>query len=190
MKKLLLVIIGLPGSGKTTIANFLALKFHAAVFHSGNMIREEIKKRGLAYTPENDIRVANFFHTRGRDILISDRTWKKISRIKSKIIIAEGFRNLKQHARLRALNEKQNKFSRIVLVSVSASFKIRTQRELARRRFSKGETLSYICNRDKIETKHGLKKLIAQAEYKIDTSGSLKETKIRASMLMKKILQI
>ena len=190
MKKILLLLIGLPGSGKTTIANFLSHKFKAKVFHSGNIIRQEIKHRRLAYTPANDMKIANWFHTGGRDILIAEKTYKAISKFRNSIIIVEGFRNTNQYNYLLSKNKIKKKFSKIILLAVSAPFKIRAARELGRGRFSKGETLKYLQARDLTESRHGLKRLIAKAKYKINSSGSLEETEKKAKVLIKKLIAL
>jgi adenylate kinase family enzyme len=69
MKNALILIIGLPGSGKSFAASVIKKRFHARVFETGDVIREEIKRRGWKYTPKNDAKVRDWFHS-GREHMI------------------------------------------------------------------------------------------------------------------------
>ena len=87
MQKKLILIVGLPGSGKSTVADFLKNKFNAVIVHSGDIIREEIKRRGWEYNPKTDALIAHWFHTGGRERLVVERVWIKIKKSRKKLII-------------------------------------------------------------------------------------------------------
>jgi len=184
MQKKMILIVGLPGSGKSTVADFLEKKFNADIVHSGDIIREEIKRRGWEYNPRTDALIAHWFHTGGRERLVVKRVWGKIRKSRKKIIVIEGLRSEKQLKYLEEISK-----TRPVIFSVIASFKVRVKRELKRRRFGKKETISYIKFRDKLEKSHGEWKLIKKADYTIDNSRlSEKQTERKIIELMKKIL--
>lgn len=86
MQKALILIIGLPGSGKSFAAFIIKKHFNAKVFETGNIIREEIKSRNWEYTPENDMKVRLWFHS-GREHLIIERLWKKMRNEKGIVVI-------------------------------------------------------------------------------------------------------
>lgn len=165
MPKKLILIVGLPGSGKSTAADFIKRKFNADIVHSGDIIREEVKRRGLEYNPKNDALIAHLFHTGGREKLVVRRVWDKIKRSKKKLIVIEGLRSEKQLKYL----ENIAKIKPIV-ISIVASFDVRAKRELKRGRFGKEESIKYLRFRDKLEKSHGEGKIIKKAEYKIDNS--------------------
>jgi dephospho-CoA kinase len=184
MSKKLILIVGLPGSGKSAVADFLKRKFNAGIVHSGDIIREEIRRRGLEYTPKNDALIAHWFHTGGREILVVKRVWNKIRKSNKKLIVIEGLRSEKQLKYM----EKIAKI-RPVVISVVASFKVRVKRELKRGRFGKEESIKYLRFRDKLEKSHGEDKLIKKADYTIDNSKlNMKQTDDKISEIMKKIL--
>ena len=165
MKKLLILIVGMPGSGKSFAASVIKNHFKAKVFKTGDVIREEIKRKGLKYTPENDKRMRLWFHS-GREHVIVERLWKKV-RVCMGIVVIDGLRSPKELAMLRKLYK-----GRIVLIKIQSSFNVRVKRSKKRARFGKLETEKYLRERDKSETSElvGLKQLLKKADYAIDNS--------------------
>jgi len=184
MQKKLIVIVGLPGSGKSTAADFIKKKFNSVIFHSGDIIREEIKRRGLKYTPKTDAFVANWFHRSGREKLLVRRIWEKIKKSNKKLIVIEGLRSYDQLRYLEKIT-----MARPVVIAIMASFNVRLERELKRKRFGKDESLSYLKLRERLEKSHGIERLIRKADYKIDNSKlSIKQTNVKISKTVKEIL--
>ena len=184
MPKKFILIVGLPGSGKSTAADFIKKKYDAGIVHSGDIIREEIKRRGLEYNPKNDALIAHWFHTGGREKLVVKRVWNKIKKSKKKIIIIEGLRSEKQLKYLEDL-AKINP----IIISIVASFDVRVKRELKRGRFGKEESIKYLRFRDKLEKSHGEVKLIKKSDYKIDNSRlNERQTDKKIYEIMEKIL--
>ncbi|MGH7237956.1 MAG: AAA family ATPase, partial [Candidatus Saccharimonadales bacterium] len=46
-KPKIIAFVGMPGTGKDTCANYLLGKYGWAVVHFGNMVYEEVQRRGL-----------------------------------------------------------------------------------------------------------------------------------------------
>jgi len=183
MKKLI-VIVGLPGSGKSTAADVIKKKFKAEIFHTGDIIREEIKKRGLKYTPQTDELIAHWFHTSGREKILVKRVWNKIKKSKRKLIVIEGFRSLKHLKYLKGFYKRKP-----VVIAIISSFEVRAKRELKRGRFGKQETLNYLRFREKLEKRHGIDKLIRKADYKINNSKlTVKQMQNKIIVLIKKTI--
>jgi dephospho-CoA kinase len=170
MKKALILIVGLPGSGKSFAADAIKKHFHAKALKTGDIIREEIKRRGLPYTPENDTKMRLWFHA-GREYLVVERLWKKMKNYKG-IIVIDGLRSPKELA----LFKKMYK-CKIFLIKIQSSFKMRAQREIERGRFGKQESIKYLRERDKSELGKlvGLKQLLKKADYAIDNSRLTKK---------------
>lgn len=182
MKKLI-IIVGLPGSGKSFAANIIKRKFKAEAFHTGNIIREEIKRRGWKYTPKTDALVAHWFHTSDREKLLVKRVWSKIKKSKKKLIVIEGLRSVKQLKYLKAYYKRKP-----VVIFIKTSLKVRVKRELKRGRFGKQETLDYLRFREKLEKRHGILKLIKKTNYTIDnTNLTKKQFENKIIKLIKKI---
>ena len=184
MRKKLILIVGLPDSGKSTAAGFIKKEFNADIVHSGDIIREEIRKRGLKYTPKTDAFVAHWFHSGGRERLVVKRVWDKIKKSKKKMIVIEGLRSGKQLKYLENLTKIKP-----IMIAVISSFEVRVKRELKRGRFGKIESIKYIKLRDKLEKSHGIEDLIKKADYTIDNSKlSIRQTNAKLSKLIKEIL--
>lgn len=182
---MLVCITGMPGSGKTTVAKIIRKDFSARIFSTGDVIRDEIKRRGLKYTPENDKKVAVWFHS-GREALLIARLCRKIKKCKNKIIVIEGLR-------AEAEPELIEKFlkAKPVIIAVNAGFAIRHKREFARKRFVfDRETEMYLRERDARELKYGLDKLIKSADYKISNSGSIKSLEAKTIKTVRSAISI
>ncbi|MBR9682739.1 MAG: AAA family ATPase [Candidatus Aenigmarchaeota archaeon] len=183
MKKLI-IITGLPGSGKSAAAEMMAKKYNAKIYHTGDIIREEVKKRKLEYTPENDKKVAEWFHSGNREKILAERAWNKVKRTKKNIIILEGFRNVENVRHIEDVSGLNP-----IIIEVKVPFQIRAKRELERRRFKKGENITYLKRRDKKELQRGLAYLLRLDKYEIDNSGTLKDLEKAIDKLMKQILK-
>jgi dephospho-CoA kinase len=182
MPKLLLVIVGMPGSGKSTAADAIAKKFNAAEVHSGDIIREEIHARGLEFSPTADMAIAHWFHTGGREKLVVQRVWERVKLARKPVIVIEGLRSPSQLNYLKELSGLEP-----VLIAVNAPFRLRYAREIARGRFGKSESLSYLRKRDKLELEHGQGKLIRKAKYSISNKGTEQELEEKAVALVSQL---
>lgn len=181
MKKII-CLVGLPGSGKSFVAEIIKKKFKAKVFRTGDIIREEIKRRGLEYSPTADMVIAHWFHTQGREKIVVERAWKKIKNSRQKLIIIDGFRSPNETKYLEEISKIKP-----IIISITAPFKIRSKREIQRGRFGKEESISYLKKRDKLEKGHGVLKLMRKANYKIDNSKTNANKQI--IKLMKKLIK-
>jgi dephospho-CoA kinase len=185
MKKLLILVTGMPGSGKSFAASVIKKHFKAKTFKTGDVIRDEIKRRGLKYNPENDKKMRIWFHS-GREHIVAERLWKKVRLCKG-IVVIDGLRSTKELAVLR------KKFKgKIILVKIQSSFKARVRRMKKRARFGKRETEKYLRDRDRSETGElvGLRKLLKKADHTIDNSRlTKKQMEKRVVNLIESILE-
>ncbi|MFZ3077710.1 MAG: nucleoside monophosphate kinase [Candidatus Aenigmatarchaeota archaeon] len=179
-KKLILCIIGLPGAGKSTVAKMIARNFSACSFESGNVIREEVRRRELRYTKENDRKIAEWFHA-GRENLIIERMAKKMRACDRRILVVGGFFAPEE---IRMLE----KIGNVVLIAVAAPSAVRYRREMLRRRFS-GESEKYLRERDMRELNEGLGKLLKKAKYRISSRPGKRELEKKTVALVRRILK-
>lgn len=162
---MLLVIVGMPSSGKTTAAKILE-KTGFSVVSTGDVVREEIKARGLPYTKENDREVADWFHEEGRETLVIKRL---LDKVRGERVVIEGLRDPKQ------LKELENSTGEIpVVIAIKANFEARWKRELDKRRFS-DITKEDLEKRDNAELRLGEGELIEKADYTIDSTNLTNE---------------
>jgi dephospho-CoA kinase len=184
MPKTFIALVGLPGSGKSTIRRYIRDKYKARTIASGDIIREETRRRGLKKTPENDAKIALWFHSSGREKLLVKRLWKKVKNTNRKIIVIDGFRSTQQLNYFVKLSKLKP-----IIVYIRVPFKIRAQRLMKRRRWGAAESMRYIKGRETREKKQGVMKIIKKKNYTIDNSKTLKQAKKNTDMVMKKVLQ-
>ena len=184
MQKLILVIVGMAGSGKSFAADLLVKHFNAKEVHSGDVIRDEVRARGLKYSPTADMAVAHWFHTGGREKLVAQRVWEKVKRSRKEIIIIEGLRSPSQ---LKVI--EQLACEKPIIISITAPFRIRHEREHKRGRFGKAESEEYLRKRDKLELSHGVGKLMKRADYKVNNNGTTKQLENSIIPLVENVMQ-
>ncbi len=179
-QKLVICLVGLPGAGKSTIAKIIKKNFSASVFETGDVIREEIKRRGLRYTKENDENVSRWFHA-GRERLIIRRTASKMKASGSGIAVVSGFFAPEEYRMLSGTGMT-------VLIAIVADFRKRYMRELLRKRFA-SQTEKYLRERDRRELGEGLGKLLKAADYRIINVSGKRELEKKVVALVRKILE-
>jgi dephospho-CoA kinase len=185
MPKKLILVVGLAGSGKSTVSKFIKDKFKAGVFRTGDIIRDEVRRRRLERTTKNEVSIANwFFANRKREKIIIERIAEKIIKSDKKIIVIEG---LTTYENLKYL-EKLVKIKPIIF-SITSTLNVRVKREAKRGRFRRKENTEYVKSRDKFEKKRGIGELMRRAGYKIDNSKmNIEQTNAAVQKIVKKIL--
>jgi dephospho-CoA kinase len=183
MRKLLLCLVGMPGSGKSTVKDAILKNFRAAGISSGDIIRAEVKRRGMEYSPHTDMAIAHWFHTGGREVLIVQRTWERLKRSRKPILVVDGFRSYQAVEMLGRISGLKQ-----IVIAVTAPFSVRFKRELARGRFGHGESKEYLKKRDELETQHGVRKVIRRADFSINNSKlTAEQTAKRAILLVRRL---
>jgi dephospho-CoA kinase len=184
MSKKLILIVGLSGSGKSTVSNFIKKRFNADVFLSGDIVRDETKRRGLSYTPENDSKIAHWFNLKGRENLLVKRMLFKAEKSKKNLIVLEGFRSDQDLKYIKEMSK-----TKPFVIAIKAPFNVRARRLLKRKKRFDEDPIKYLRFRDKEEKGHGVIKLMKKADYTIDNSKlNKKQTNERANRIMKEIL--
>ncbi len=187
---MILIVVGLPGSGKSTIAEMLREeKFD--VIEYGDIWRELLKK---AKIPLNDPKATREFTARlrekyGKDIY-SKYAVKKI-RKSMKHIVLMGLRSTYE------LDYIKKKVDKVDIIAVRSPFETRFNRLKRRAKPEDPKTIDdfkWLETRekrgflpDKKEEKHGVLVIMKQADYVIDNSGTKEELKLKLDRVLSKI---
>jgi cytidylate kinase len=156
------VLVGMPGAGKTTAAQRAAPRLGSRSYTSGDIIRQTIRERGLPYNAQTDRAVAEEFGRKAG--LIGDRIGELVATDPSPFGLVEGFRT---PADLVAFKEHLPNATLVVLQAGSGR---RYARMLARGRA--GETsVEYLRGRDRSEVRRGVRALMRMAELRIRPRG-------------------
>lgn len=171
-----LAFVGAPAAGKTEAAS-VAKEMGIPVITMGEVVREELKRRGLSLSDENAGRVANELRDReGMDAiakrcipLIKDAERKKVEKM---VIVIDGIRGVAEVETFK--KEFGNDF---VLVRVEAPLILRYERIKSRGRGDDLLSISEFKEREEREKGWGMGEAMEKADKVIKNDGSLEEFK-------------
>ena len=180
-KKSLILIIGMPGSGKSTAAR-AAAKLGFRVFSFGDIVRDEVRRRGLAQNEANVEKIANWFHA-GREYMLAHRLEKKLRKIRTQkpFYVVEGARSPRQ------LSELKRHFDAKIL-AVTLPARIRWRRQLARGR-ADIRTPADAKERDARELHYGIGKMMRRATWRISSDCTEKVFRARCARFFASLLK-
>jgi dephospho-CoA kinase len=178
-RKRVVVVAGLPGSGKTTLSKSLSRAMKAPRHTCGDVVRGWIRGQGLPYTPQNDrIASQHFARSPGE---IARQLSLKIDRSRKPVHIVDGVRSPSD---LKVLRERFD----VRVVALKLPRKLRYQRMLARGRFA-GENESYLRKRDRREVGLGLLHVLRRPFVRMDMRGPRSQVPSQARQLAQQLAQ-
>jgi len=172
---LVIVITGLPGSGKT-IASNMAREMGLPVITMGDVIREEASREGISPSKASIV-----LRLRGGTRFVADRILQKIPR--SDVVVIDGARSIRE---IEAIEDALS--TKVVLVYIVAPWKQRFERLLSRGRPDDPKAIEDFLMRDLRELRYGLGDLIARADYILVNDSSIEEFKDRVRKLLNSLL--
>jgi len=161
--------VGLPASGKTEAA-MVAQKLGIPVIRMGDVVREEVKRRGLNITEENVGKVANDIRARGGMGAVAERCIPLIKAMDDDTVVVDGLRGGAEVEVYKKAFDAQ-----FTLIAILASRKNRFARALARKRNDDIVDWEGFKQKDDRELRWGLKEAIKMADVLIDNNGTLEE---------------
>jgi dephospho-CoA kinase len=169
------IIVGMPASGKN-LARVYAESKHIPHFATGDLVRAEVKKRGLDPTPENTGRVST--ELRGKDGLGVTRL-VLVSALQSghPAVFMEGMRSWPEIELIRQKAEG-------ILVAFIAPKGVRSKRVAARGRSD--DSPAQFDERDSREIQYGAAVPIALADEYILNTGTTEEAAAVLDRIVKK----
>ena len=178
----IIAFTGMPFSGKSEAVK-IAREMGMQVVRMGDVVWEEVKKRGLKVNYENVGYVANEMREKhGKDVW-AKKTIEKLKRQKpSEFFVIDGLRCV----------EEMNVFKKMLtpnffLISIEASEEVRHKRALNRNRLDDIGDFKKIKERDKRELEWGLDKLISSSDIKISNENDISVFRKQVEEVLKKI---
>jgi len=156
IKKLILVT-GMPGSGKSVVREIVN-ELGIPVLIMGDIIREEVKRRGLKEEAKSYEFVMRDIREKLSDQIVAERTAQKLNHIKADIAFIDGVRSLEEVRYFRKIAKD------VHVLALLSPFRIRLRRLSSRKRLGDPKTEKELEERDEAESKLGLGEVIAKAD--------------------------
>ncbi|MCV0393326.1 MAG: AAA family ATPase [Nitrosopumilus sp.] len=167
MTKLIVCLTGMPGAGKSTIADGLKLKGYD-VINMGNAVRNEAKKRNIEATRSNLGKLMLELREKNGPGAIAELIKPEIESSSANVILIDGVRSNDEIKVLR-------KFGIVKLLAVHASTDRRFNFLQKRGRTDDPQTKEHFEERDNRELGVGISNSIALSDYAITNIDLTKE---------------
>jgi dephospho-CoA kinase len=182
MGRKIIVVTGLPGSGKSEVSREIRRR-RITTFITGNIIREEVSRRGLELTVESQEYIARELRKDyGPDAPIN-MIEHRIRDSKSVIICVDGPRNVKELELLKNLGE-------VFLVIVESAKRVRYARLRRRARPMDPDDWERFLWRDRKELERGMRSLTRTRKFRkyiIKNTGSLSDLRAKISRMLRDV---
>lgn len=178
-KRRLLLITGMAGSGKTTLANLLREKDYA-IYTMGDVIRHEVRMRNQEPTPENLGKMAEQIRKTGGDAAVAQKCIPLIIGEPNNKVAIDGVRSLEE------VYTFQEAFD-TYLVAIHSSPETRYQRLKSRGRSDDPPNRQVFRERDRRELGFGMGDAIALSDYIILNYNSLDTLERELDKLIRKL---
>ena len=173
MKKLIVCLTGMPGAGKSTIADGLKTKGFE-IINMGNAVRSEAKRRQLEPTGENLGKLMLELREKNGPGAVAELVKLEIENSKSNVIIIDGIRSYSEI-------EVLKKYGDVKLLAIHASTDTRFGFLQKRGRSDDPKTKQNFEERDDRELNVGISNPIALSDDAISNNNLSKEELIELS---------
>jgi len=178
MVKLIVCLTGMPGAGKSTIAEGLKPKGYD-IINMGNAVREEAKNKNLEPTRDNLGKLMLELREKNGPGAVAELVKPQIDSSTADVILVDGVRSNDEIKVLR-------KFGTVKLLAIHASTDTRFDFLQKRGRSDDPQTKEHFEERDNRELGVGISNSIALSDYAISNIGLTKDELIETAF---KIIQ-
>ena len=179
-QKRIIAIVGMCGTGKSSVVNLLLKLIDAEVLYFGGVVLEEMGRLSIEQTPENERKIQKELRiSEGNDVL-AKRMIPQINN-KSKDVILDGLYSTTEYETL-----KEEYGDRMICIAIHANKSIRYNR--LERRTSRPLTKEEVDKRDISEIKHIEKGgPIGLSDYHIINNGNIKDLELQLKNIFKSL---
>ena len=200
----IVVLSGLPLSGKTTYAKIIGPKYKMPLYETGTEVLEEVTSRGFEFTPEN-IKMVTDDCKKISDSFFTERLMKKIDKLPDDVpgTFISGIRAVSEVEILRKHYGDENVFVIAFHTSMKTRFKILDNPDrVEETKGAKAKEDALLRNfdnflaRNKKELGYGVGDVMALAEYVMSTENkiwpyvTLEENETDFETIIKEILNL
>ncbi len=181
-----IAFVGMPGAGKGTCANYVSEKYSVPVIHFGNMVYEEVQRRGLDNV-KDEIYVREDMRVKDGPAVLAKHVANKVNQYidgGKKRVIIDGLYSWSEYKHLHSIFGDS-----LTVIAVAAPKTLRYKRILERKdSHRKYTSADQITNREIAEIEN-LEKggPIANADYTILNNGMLDATLQQLDQVLQEI---
>jgi len=177
----IIAFVGLPLSGKSTAAN-VARKLGIPVVVMGDVVREEVRRRGMELSDENAGKVATELREKDGMDAIAKRCIPIIKNISGSIVVIDGIRSIVEVECF-----KKEFGDDFVLINIESDINKRLERALRRKRPDDVKTLEELKKRDERELSWNMDKAIQMSDLTIKNDTGYKRFINEVEKLLKEL---
>lgn len=184
MPKLIIGLVGLPGSGKGTLAKLLQENYGANIFRFSTVLSDILKRLNLKQTRENMIDLSEILRKQFGEDVLAYAIENDAIHADSEIVVVDGVRRLDDLAALEPLPYFK-------LIAITAPPELRYTRMMSRGEKSGETTMSWetFQQQEQAPTEITIPAVAARAWKTIDNSGTTEELIGQLDDLMVKLKQ-
>ncbi len=181
------MIIGIVShyaGGKDTVSEYLKKEKEFIYYSLSDIIRDELKKRGMSENRDNLINVGNDLRKKFGNKILAKRSFDKIKKTNKNVVLG----SIRNPSEVKFLKKQKNFF----LVKIDCPIEIRYERLKERNRIGDIKSLEEFIKKEKQEessdpSKQQIHKVVQMADLSIDNSGSLNQLYKNINKLIKKL---
>ncbi|HTX44393.1 MAG TPA: AAA family ATPase [Methanocella sp.] len=181
-----IAFVGMPGAGKTEASN-VAREMGIPVVVMGDVIREEVGKRGLPPTDENIGAIANLLRKEEGMDAIARRCIPMIMALEGKaaVVVVDGIRGIAEVEGFKKAFDDN-----FTLVKIDAPFELRLERLKGRGRSDDVGSVEWLKRRDERELSWGMGKAMDEANESVTNLDPIQRFKdeIRSILVKESIV--
>jgi predicted RNA binding protein with dsRBD fold (UPF0201 family)/dephospho-CoA kinase len=175
-----IAFVGMPGAGKSE-ASAVAREMGLPVVVMGDVLREEVKSRGLAPTDENIGATANQLRKEEGMDAIAKKCIPRIEALNSPVVVVDGIRGIAEVETFRkAFGEN------FTLVKIDAPFDLRLERLRLRSRSDDAGTPGWLKSRDERELSWGMGQAIEAAAMSVVNLEPIEKFRAEVRSILRK----
>ncbi|MGC8538024.1 MAG: nucleoside monophosphate kinase [Candidatus Micrarchaeia archaeon] len=178
---MILGLTGMPGSGKTTVADYLRDKYRFSIINMGDVVRNAMSAEGLEINSESLREFSENMRKAYGYAAIAQMTVKVIgNKYKGKRLCIDGIRSPWE---IRYFKDTLN--GEFIMLAIDCPTEIRYSRLLARSRKDDPQTKEGLSKRDEKEEEFGVLEAIKLADFKLSNTSTIEALYRDLDMVLK-----
>ncbi|HID42281.1 MAG TPA: flagellar hook-basal body complex protein FliE [Archaeoglobaceae archaeon] len=177
----IIAFVGLPLSGKSTAAN-VARKLGIPVVVMGDVVREEVKKRGLELTDENAGKIASELREEEGMDAIAKRCIPIIKNISGHVVVIDGIRGI---AEVECFKKEFG--DDFILICIDSNIDKRLERALGRKRSDDISSIEELKQRDERELSWNMDKAMQVCYFTIKNDSGYRKFTNEVEKLLREL---